>query len=339
MYFKHEKIFAVESSCDESALAFFDSQKGILFEIIHSQIDLHSIYGGVVPDLASTEHLKKLPELCKQIPFDLNDANIIAVTSGPGLPNCLAMGMCTANAISIWSGKSLRGVNHLRGHTFSPFINIHKNSPENFAEELEKLLPHLGLVVSGGNTMLIEIDENLKISLLSETVDDAAGEALDKGAKLLGIPYPGGPMLEKYALEGDYKKFNFPKSDNEFFSFSGLKTSLRYFLDKLSPEEIKAEFPHICASYQYAAIEQLKKKALRFLKQKKYNSLGLSGGVANNALLRQKFDNLSKTFGVKFLCADKEHRGDNASMIAFAAWIDSENCQNDNLKLSPNLGL
>ncbi len=347
---KKEIILAIESSCDESAFAIFDSQVGILKEVIHTQIDLHKLYGGVVPDIASTEHLKKLPHLAQEIleGFDSNSIDTIAVTNSPGLPNCLAMGVGCASALSLLLEKPLVGVNHLRGHCFSPFIPLHKEAPENFQSNFKSLLPHLALVVSGGNTMLIEIDENAQINLLSETLDDAAGEALDKGAKLLSMPYPGGPLLEKEARKGDEKKYIFPTAMKRkegkavSFSFSGLKTSLRYFLDKLSPEEIKENYSDICASYQRAVVEQLKRKTQIFAKEKSYKSLGLSGGVSNNEKLRSEFEKLAKSMKCKLYTAEKQHRGDNASMIAFAAWIDSNNTEepiNQYLKINPSAGL
>ncbi|MFI3290632.1 MAG: tRNA (adenosine(37)-N6)-threonylcarbamoyltransferase complex transferase subunit TsaD [Opitutales bacterium] len=345
-----EIILAIESSCDESAFAIFDSEIGIIKELIHTQIDLHKLYGGVVPDIASTEHLKKLPALAKEIleGFDSNSISTIAVTNSPGLPNCLAMGVSCASALSLYLNKPLIGVNHLRGHCFSPFIPLHKDDPANFESNFKALLPHLGLIVSGGNTMLVEIDENCEIHLLSETLDDAAGEALDKGAKLLSMPYPGGPLLEKEAKKGDEKKYIFPTAMKRkegkaiTFSFSGLKTSLRYFLDKLSPQEIKDNYSDICASYQRAVIEQLKRKTQAFSKEKSYKSLGLSGGVSNNEKLRIEFDKLAKSMHCKLYTAQREHRGDNASMIAFAAWIDKANTQepaSKYLKINPSAGI
>lgn len=193
------KILSIESSCDESAVAIFDSEIGILENLIHSQIDLHALYGGVVPDLASSEHLKKLPYLIERVSNSGHFEGIdkICATCGPGLPNCLAVGVSCASAVSLALKKPLWGVNHLRGHAYSPFISVHAKSPKEFVKNLDALLPHLGLTVSGGNTVLFEIDKDRELRTLAETVDDAAGEALDKGAKLLGMPYPGAPLLEK----------------------------------------------------------------------------------------------------------------------------------------------
>lgn len=327
------KILAIESSCDESSLALFDSEVGTLQHMIHSQIDLHALYGGVVPDLASREHLKKLPQMAAKISEHklFGEIDKIVVTSGPGLPNCLALGISCAAAIALVLKKPLFGVNHLRGHAFSPFIPIHAKDPNNFSANFKKLLPHLGLVVSGGNTILFEISENMKLRVLAETLDDAAGEALDKGAKLLGMPYPGAAQMEKFAAFGDDGKIDFPYGQNRKieddpnFSFSGLKTSLRYYLQKISPEQILSETRDICASYQFAVIEQLRRRTLFFAKKNKYASLGLSGGVSNNKQCVAAFEEIAKNRGSHFLTADPENRGDNAAMIAFAAFVDPEN--------------
>lgn len=343
-----ETIFAIESSCDESAVAVFNSEIGVVSNLIHTQIDLHALYGGVVPDLASTEHLKKLPHLigaalnCEG--FDAGKIDKIVATSGPGLANCLAMGISCASALSIALGKKLFGVNHLRGHAYSPFISEHAKNPRDFKRRyLDELLPHMGLLVSGGNSILFEIGEDAKMSLICETLDDAAGEALDKGAKLLGMAYPGAPMLEKTALGGDKKKFDFPRGSNRppsedpDFSFSGLKTSLRYFLEKRggAGDDLK----DICASYQYAVVEQLRKRCEYFLSKKSYKSFGLSGGVANNLTLRDALERTAKKYRAKFLPAERKYCGDNAAMIAFAAYIDPESCfesEASTLKLEPS---
>ena len=338
------KILAIESSCDESAVAIFDSEIGIVENLVHSQIDLHALYGGVVPDLASSEHLKKLPALIGEISKSehFNNIDLIVATSGPGLPNCLAMGVASASALSASLGVELKGANHLRGHAYSPFIKVHAQDPKNFEENLKPLLPHLGLTVSGGNTILFEIDENKNLKVIAETIDDAAGEALDKGAKLLDMQYPGAPLLEKIAKNGTIDKNLFPYGQNRKieddpdFSFSGLKTSLRYHLQKLTPTEIEKEKSNICASYQFAVIEQLRRRADFFAKQKQYASIGISGGVSNNATFVSVFEKLAYSRNAKFLVAEREYRGDNAAMIAFSAFFDSDSLvasQNKTLKI------
>lgn len=321
-------ILGIESSCDESALACFDPASGMSHELICSQIDLHSIYGGVVPDLASREHLTNFVPLLDQLTneLDLDRITEIAVTRGPGLAACLAMGITVAKAISISLDVPLRGVNHLHGHAYSPFIPVHEESPEFFGDALKSLLPHLGLIVSGGNTLAIRIDESLQITTLAETVDDAAGEAIDKGAKLLGLSYPGGPVIEELAAKGKPGEHSFPVSfpnpSDLRFSFSGLKTSLRYALEKMDDAYLERELPNLCCSYQGAVVEQLIRKTTHILDTEKFRSIGLSGGVSNNGLLRDRFTQLGVDYGIPALIADRKHTGDNASMIAFVSWLN-----------------
>ena len=340
-------ILAIESSCDESAVAIFDPDFGIRESLIHSQIDLHALYGGVVPDLASGEHLKKLPALVAKIAQSPHfpQVDTVAATSGPGLPNCLAIGVAAASALALALGKPLIGVNHLRGHAYSPFIAIHAAAPSNFKKNLPNYLPHLGLTVSGGNTILFSLDENARMTVLAETVDDAAGEALDKGAKLMGMPYPGAPLIEKIAAGGQIDKTMFPYGQNRKieddpdFSFSGLKTSLRYRLEKMDKADFEREMPDICASYQFAVIEQLRRRAEWFLKRGNYRSVGISGGVSNNGRFADQFGKLAEKYGAKFIVAERRFRGDNAAMIAFAAWFAPEataQSENSTLKVRPS---
>ncbi len=388
-------ILAIESSCDESALALFDPARGLLGEWVHSQIALHREYGGVVPDLASREHLDRLPALLALAAAQPAYQHLtqIAVTQGPGLAGCLALGIAQAEALSVSRNLPLVGVNHLRGHVWSPFIALHAKDPARFWDNLAPLLPHLGLLASGGNTLLYRLDSadqqnGGRLTIVNRTVDDAAGEALDKGAKLLGLPYPGGPLVEKLAASGDPRRFDFPRALGEgarsgltAFSFSGLKTSLRYRLEKMSATDIAASLPDLCASYQAAVVDQLLAKTAAALNIPEttpgavgaslldsratahripsttqptpgpqqsaisnqqsssppssfilhpssstsptpYRSLGLSGGVANNTPLRHAFAALAAQHHLPFLPAAPQHPGDNAAMIAFAAWAD-----------------
>ncbi len=322
-------ILAIETSCDETAVALFDPIRGLVGEWVHSQITLHEGYGGVVPDLATREHLRKIGPLLdctRAASNDWKNITAVAVTRGPGLAGCLAVGTAAAKALALSLGVPLLGVNHLRGHAFSPFISLHAGSSGAFAENLNRLLPHLGLIVSGGNTLLFQLDQDRKITVISSTRDDAAGEALDKGAKLLGLGYPGGPLIEKIAAKGKVDAFDFPrgigpKSELDF-SFSGLKTSLRYQLEKMSTEAVQAQMGDLCASYQQAVIDALERKAGSALAQGEYASIGLSGGVANNRTLRGAIERLAQRRRVPCLAAQPKHTGDNAGMIAFAAWAD-----------------
>jgi N6-L-threonylcarbamoyladenine synthase len=341
-------IVALESSCDETALALFDPVRGLTRELVHSQIALHGRYGGVVPDLATREHLRHFPPLLEQLREGggLAAVTTVAVTNGPGLAGCLAIGVAAAKALALERGVPLWGVNHLRGHAWSPFIALHAESPGEFDARLAESLPHLGLIVSGGNTLLFAIDGGRRIAVLSSTRDDAAGEALDKGAKLLGLGYPGGPIIERRAETGRIDAFDFPRgimpNGDLSFSFSGLKTSLRYLVEKMTPEEVSARLDDLCASYQQAVIDALVKKTGEALERGGYASLGLSGGVSNNQKLRVALEKTARARGVAFRAAQPQHTGDNAGMIAFAAWCDPAGCIRDDrfgLTIQPDLAL
>jgi N6-L-threonylcarbamoyladenine synthase len=355
-------ILALESSCDETAVAVFDPAKGLVDEWVHSQIALHEAYGGVVPDLASREHLTHFGPLLQRMLAVVRPEQVtrIVVTHGPGLAACLAMGLSAAKSLGLAWRVPVAGVNHLRAHAFSPFIALHASNPMTFDDEFSKLLPHLGLLVSGGNTALFTLDESRRITLLASTMDDAAGEALDKGAKLLGLGYPGGPQVEKFAALGRADAFTFPKAVAQRstleFSFSGLKTSLRYQLEKMPAAEIERQKADLCASYQAAVFEALVRKAKLALERgfvradlgppskgaafrqaqgaeraegascapASFRSFGLSGGVANNRTLQALLQQAAQAQNVPFLRAQPKHTGDNAGMIAFAAFAERE---------------
>lgn len=342
-------ILALESSCDETAVAVFDPARGFAGEWVHSQIALHETYGGVVPDLASREHLQHFPPLLQRALAGMPASAVtrVAVTQGPGLAACLAMGLAAAKSLGLAWNVPVVGVNHLRAHAFSPFIDLHAADPAGFDAALARLLPHLGLLVSGGNTALFRIEADRRIRLISSTLDDAAGEALDKGAKLLGLGYPGGPQVEKLARTGDAAAFQFPKAVAQKatldFSFSGLKTSLRYTLEKMPPDEIERRKADLCASYQHAVMDALVRKAKLALAQDDYRSVGLSGGVANNRVLQTEIERVAQARRVPFLRARPAHTGDNAGMIAFAAWAERESGGVDEsgyaLEIAPSLPL
>jgi len=342
-------ILALESSCDETAVALFDPAKGLTGEWVHSQIALHEAYGGVVPDLASREHLAHFSPLLSRALAQVRPGDVtrIVVTQGPGLAACLAMGLATAKSLGVAWQVPVAGVNHLRAHAFSPFITLHAAAPAAFDAELAKLLPHLGLLVSGGNTALFSLDESRRITLLASTMDDAAGEALDKGAKLLGLGYPGGPQVEKLAAGGRADAFAFPKAmaqrSSLEFSFSGLKTSLRYQLEKMPAVEIEKSKADLCASYQAAVFDALVRKSKLALERNVYRSFGLSGGVANNRTLQALLAQTAQSFNIPFMRAQPQHTGDNAGMIAFAAWAEREaggvNAAGLGLEIAPSLPL
>jgi N6-L-threonylcarbamoyladenine synthase len=322
-------ILAFESSCDESAVAIFDPGAGIACEWIHSQIEIHSGHGGVVPEIATREHLRNFGPLLERARESAawDRVSSVAVTRGPGLAACLAVGAAAAKSVARALRIPVVGVNHLRAHAWSPFIPIHGKSPGGFQSALPGLLPHLGLIVSGGNTILFRISEDRLISRISSTRDDAAGEALDKGAKLLGIGYPGGPAIEKLAQGGRSDAFAFPRGIGRRgeldFSFSGLKTSLRYRVQAMPEAAVRASLGDLCASYQAAVIDALSAKTAAALGLGRYRSVGLSGGVANNGALRSAIESAARAAGASFVAAEPRHTADNAAMVAFAAWIDS----------------
>ncbi|MBK1879273.1 tRNA (adenosine(37)-N6)-threonylcarbamoyltransferase complex transferase subunit TsaD [Pelagicoccus mobilis] len=339
-------LLAIESSCDESALALFERGVGIRGEWISSQVSLHAEYGGVVPDLASREHLNNFAPLLETARHEhgLEGISEIAVTTGPGLAACLAMGLAVANALSLAWKVPVYGVNHLRAHAHSPFVSVYEDCPEDFDTRIaEAYLPHLSLIVSGGNTILARIDEDRTLSILGQTIDDAAGEALDKGAKLLALGYPGGPKLEKLAVGGDVKAYRFPRAlvdkPHLDFSFSGLKTSLRYQVEKMGVEAAEADLTNLCASYQEAVVDALIRKTERALKAGGYKSIGLSGGVSNNGVLRSRFEALGKKRRVKSLMAKRCHTGDNAGMIAFSHVFEGQGREAGLLDIVPALPL
>lgn len=335
-------ILGIESSCDESAIALYHPSHGVVGEWVHSQIQQHSQYGGVVPDLAVRQHLENffpMLDLLRSSSFSHREITEIAVTCGPGLIGCLGVGISIGKTLGELWRIPVFGVNHLRGHAFSPFMNLSANDLN-----WEELLPHLGLLVSGGNTLLFEINLRKEIQIIGRTMDDAAGEALDKGAKLLGIAYPGGAQLEQFATQGDSTAFKFPRAfqskEESDFSFSGLKTSLLYRLQKMSEEEIQVHHSDLCASYQEAAVDQLSKKCRNFLRKKPYRSFGLSGGVANNQVLRNRLLEVCNDQDINFYAAEKKYTGDNAAMIAFAAFIDRNGLwsnENGQLNFNPSL--
>jgi N6-L-threonylcarbamoyladenine synthase len=342
-------ILALESSCDETAVALFDPAKGLAGEWIHSQIALHEKHGGVVPDLATREHLRHFGPLLERAKKETGFDRVreIAVTHGPGLAACLAIGVAAAKSLAVALRIPVAGVNHLRAHAWSPFIALHAEAPANFEARLKVLLPHLGLIVSGGNTLLFTLDAEKRIEVLSSTRDDAAGEALDKGAKLLGLGYPGGPLIEQHAAKGRVDAFDFPRGigrrDELDFSFSGLKTSLRYLLEKMSADDVRAKLDDLCASYQQAVIDALVRKTGAALRHGagQYRSLGISGGVANNAALRARLAEEAAGAKIPFLAAQSKHTGDNAGMIAFAAWADPavSSREGTGLRVEPAAGL
>lgn len=305
-------VLGIETSCDETSVAILQDDK-VKANLISSQ-DFHSTYGGVVPELSSRAHLQLLLPLIKQAlkssALKLDEIDIITATSGPGLIGALLVGLTTAKGISYSINKPLIPVNHIEGHIFSGFL-----MPE------KPVYPYLCLVVSGGHTLLLIVENDLMIKKLGSTIDDAAGEAFDKVAKMLGLIYPGGPSIQNYALKGNNCAIEFPvaRTQNEYdFSFSGLKTSvLRFIKENYNNCRLQeSDLPDICASFQKAVIKALTDKVNLALNKYDLKSISLVGGVAANLSLRGEMKNISTTKNIKLIIPGNEYCGDNAAMIA-----------------------
>jgi len=314
-------ILGIETSCDETGVSVVElTDRGLLLleDIVSSQIALHEPYGGVVPEIAVREHLSNLPRLVpkviEQAEVSVEDIDIVAVTEGPGLASSLLIGNSYARALALAADVPVYGINHLEGHLFSPFL----------ADGAELHFPFVGLIVSGGHTLLEQAFEFDRYVKLGATIDDAAGEAFDKVARLFGLPYPGGPHLEKLAEQGDPEAYDFPRSlpakDDLNFSFSGLKTSVRYFYEKHSHSHGDEQWlADLCASFQQAVIDVLVRKSLAAVERAGVNSLVAAGGVICNRRLRQALANACHEKGIRLLIAKAGVCTDNAAMIAATA--------------------
>ncbi len=305
------KTLGIETSCDETAIAIYDSKEGIIGESIYSQIDMHAEYGGVVPELASRDHCVKIVDVLLDALGDLSIKKIdqIAYTSGPGLLGTLLIGESFAQGLSTALDIPLIPINHLEGHLMSPMM-----------EFPEIKMPFICLLVSGGHTMIVDVIDKGKYEIIGQSEDDAVGEAFDKIAKLLDLPYPGGPHLEKLALEGKSDTFDFPRpminSDNLNMSLSGLKTSVLYTVQKISNIS-KEEKADIAASFQQAISDVLVTKIKKSIEITGRNEVIIAGGVAANKFLRSEFKKLEQSHNIKVYYPDLKYCGDNAAMIAF----------------------
>lgn len=328
---QYSTILGIESSCDDTSVAVWQEGK-ILANLSISQ-EIHEQFGGVVPELASRAHLSSIVPVMQAA---LNKANIklteidaIGVTTGPGLLGSLLVGLNFAKGLSLSLQKPLLAVNHLYAHVAALYI-----------EQPQPVFPMLTLLVSGGHTQLILVRNYLDFEIIGNTMDDAAGEAFDKGAKLLNLPYPGGPQIQMQARQGNPHKYSFPKAQTPglSFSFSGIKTSLLYFLRdnlKANPDFLTTDLPDICASYENAIVEYLIYKLKMALKEYPAQSIGLCGGVSANALLRNRFLELANQWEIKCLIPSFEFCTDNAAMIAVAAHHLAEKGEFSNLSVQP----
>jgi N6-L-threonylcarbamoyladenine synthase len=324
-------ILAIESSCDETAAAIIKNGK-ILANVIATQ-DVHVKYGGIVPELASRAHQQNIVPVVTQALTQANITktmlNAVAFTQGPGLLGSLLVGTSFAKSFALGLNIPLIGVNHMQAHILAHFI-----------DDPQPSFPFLCLTVSGGHTQIVKVKNHLDMEIIGETQDDAVGEAFDKSAKLLGLPYPGGPLIDKYAAEGDPKAFNLPGVDTPGlnFSFSGIKTAILYFLrDKSAddPDFIKKNLQDICASIQYRLIEILMKKLRKAAQETGINEIAIAGGVSANSGLRKKLKEEAELRGWKIYIPKFEYCTDNAAMIAMAAHYKFMNNEFSSQEVNP----
>ncbi|CAG0945542.1 MAG: tRNA N6-adenosine threonylcarbamoyltransferase [Rhodocyclaceae bacterium] len=307
------RVLGIESSCDETGLALYDTVRGLLAHAVHSQIDLHAAYGGVVPELASRDHVRRIVPLLRMVLAEADagpgDIDAVAYTAGPGLAGALLVGAGFAEALAFSLNVPALPVHHLEGHLLSPLLSA---DPPRF--------PFVALLVSGGHTQLMRVAGVGQYELLGETLDDAAGEAFDKTAKLLGLGYPGGPQLAQLAERGKTGRFDLPRpmlhSGDLDFSFSGLKTAV---LTRVRERAIgEAEKADLCADVQAAIVEVLAAKALAALKASGLDQLVVAGGVGANRALRAALDAGARAAGARVFYPELELCTDNGAMIAFA---------------------
>ena len=315
-------IIAFETSCDETSVAII-REGVILSNVVSSQIELHSEYGGVVPELATREHLRNLMPITQTALIEANvkptDMDVVAATQGPGLPSALRVGFQAAQAFAFAIRKPMLGIHHHEAHLYSPWIS--SNPPHARFDSFE---PSLSLIVSGGHTLLVHVRSLLNHQVLGSTIDDAAGECFDKVAKLIGLRYPGGPQIDQLSKQGNATSFHFPRpllnDSSDDFSFSGLKTSVKYFLrDNPKLLEDRSSVCNLCASVQAAIIEVLVSKTIRAAKRCRVNTVTVSGGVSCNRFLREQIQSECSRNSLQLKLADPKYCTDNAAMIAALA--------------------
>ena len=315
-------LLAIETSCDETSAAVVRDGK-ILSNTVSSQVELHAEYGGVVPELAAREHLKNLLPVTRaalsEAKISIEELNAVAATQGPGLPMALLVGLKAAQAVAFALRKPFVGVHHHEAHLYSPWIS--GNPP---TADFSKFQPNVSLIVSGGHTLLVLVEGELKHRVLGSTIDDAAGECFDKTGKMMGLAYPAGPEIDRLAEQGNPKAFDFPRpllnDASDDFSFSGLKTSVRYFLrDNPALLDDPQKIRDLCASIQAAIVEVLVAKTIRAAKRNGVLCITASGGVTCNRTLRHELALACKKNGFALHLAEKSLCTDNAAMIGILA--------------------
>ncbi len=320
-------VLGLESSCDETGLALYDSTRGIIGQVLYSQIHLHAEYGGVVPELASRDHVRKLLPLLEQLLHDTQvsktDLSAIAYTRGPGLMGALMSGALFGRALAYALNIPAIGVHHMEGHLLSPLLSEH--APD---------FPFVALLVSGGHTQLMAVQQFGHYELLGETIDDAAGEAFDKVAKMLNLPYPGGPQIAKLAQQGNSQAFNLPRPmlhQHLDFSFSGMKTAVATQLQKIRGQGREAD---LAASFQEAMIDTLTRKCIKALHHTGFKRLVIAGGVSANQLLRERLTAQLNPLNAEVFYAESQLCTDNGAMIAYTGYLRLQAGQHDDLSVT-----
>lgn len=331
-------ILAIESSCDETSAAVVVNGREVLSNVIASQIDTHKKYGGVVPEVASRMHIEAISgvveEALEEANITLDKIDAIGVTYGPGLVGALLVGLQFAKGLSFATKKPLIGVNHIEGHICANYIQHKDLKP-----------PFVSLVVSGGHTFIVHVNDYGSYEVIGQTRDDAAGEAYDKVARALGLGYPGGPKIDKLAKEGNPKAIAFPKAnfheETLDFSFSGVKSAVLNYLNKCKMQNIEVNKDDVAASFQQAVVDVLKDNVLLTCKKKNVKTIAIAGGVASNSTLRETLTNAASKRGIEVLFPAPILCTDNAAMIGSAAYFNFINGKISDLNLNakPNLKL
>lgn len=329
---------AIETSCDDSSVAILKNEREILTNLISSQIDIHALFGGVVPEIASRKHLEAINPLIDKALEEANisykDLDLITVTKGPGLIGSLLVGISAAKALALATGLPLVGANHMKGHICANYLSNKDLKP-----------PFVCLVVSGGHTYLCKINDYNDIEVVGSTRDDAAGESFDKVARKIGLGYPGGPKIDKLAKEGNPQAIDFPRvmleKGSYDFSFSGLKTAVLNYAHNLEQKGEEINKANLAASFQDAVVDVLVEKSLMLLEETGYKQFAISGGVAANSRLRARMGEELEKRDIKFYYPETILCTDNAAMIAMAGYLDYMDGVRDDtfMKVYPNLDL
>jgi len=326
------KVLGIETSCDETGIALYDSEQGLMADALYSQIELHQKYGGVVPELASRDHIRKTLPLIREVldkaDFDLSDIDGIAYTAGPGLSGALLVGASIGRSLGMTLNIPVVGVHHMEGHLLAPLLE--ENGPE---------FPFVALLVSGGHTQLVEVPELGRYMLIGESLDDAAGEAFDKVGKMLGLPYPGGPHVAKLSESGTPSRFEFPRPMTNRpgldFSFSGLKTFTMNTVEKCKIDGVLDEQTRadIAWEFQEAVVDTMVIKCRRAFQHSGMNRLVIAGGVSANIRLREKLEKMAKEEGGRLHYPGFAYCTDNGAMIAYAGCMRLIAGQHDDLSI------